>query len=61
MLIIVTIVVLLVLEILLAIAFGFLIYKDWQCNQRVLKIKQKLIIKNKIEEDLELILNNENN
>ncbi|WP_283272056.1 hypothetical protein [Spiroplasma sp. SV19] len=43
MLVVVSVVVLLVLAVLLAIAFGFFIYKDWQRSQHVSDAGQKLI------------------
>ncbi|WP_425378651.1 hypothetical protein [Spiroplasma endosymbiont of Polydrusus pterygomalis] len=53
MLVTIAIVVLLVLSTLLAVAFGFFIYKDWQRSQHTLEVDQKLAMENKLETDLE--------
>ncbi|WP_338964195.1 MULTISPECIES: hypothetical protein [unclassified Spiroplasma] len=52
MLVIVAVVVLLVLAVLLAIAFGFFIYKDWQRSHHISDVDQKLIKEEQVEEDL---------
>ncbi|WP_342255541.1 hypothetical protein [Spiroplasma endosymbiont of Poecilobothrus nobilitatus] len=53
MLVTIAIVVLLVLAALLAVAFGFFIYKDWQRSQHTLEVDQKLALEHKLEEYLE--------
>ncbi|AOX44214.1 hypothetical protein S100390_v1c08780 [Spiroplasma sp. NBRC 100390] len=45
-------IVLLVLAVLLAIAFGFFIYKDWQRSQQTSNVDQKLIKEEHVEENL---------
>ncbi|PQP78804.1 hypothetical protein C6B38_03795 [Spiroplasma sp. ChiS] len=61
MLVTIAIVVLLGLAALLAVAFGFFIYKDWQRSQHTLEVKQKLALENKLEEDLEPSLDQKTN
>ncbi|WFG96164.1 hypothetical protein M1771_08685 [Spiroplasma citri] len=61
MLVTIAIVVLLGLAALLAVAFCFFIYKDWQRSQHTLEVEQKLALENKLEEDLEPSLEQKTN